>query len=87
VDTPLTKSLVLGVPSPLPPLQASSAAPTSPKVGSGVAHSSGGVLGQLRGRVEKHLSARHAAERLLRCWGAGELCERGGGILGGSVSL
>jgi hypothetical protein len=46
-----------------------------------VAHSSGSVLSQLRGRVEKHLSARHAAERLLRCWGAGEV------LLGGWVVI
>ena len=46
------------------------------------------ALARLRARVEAHLSARHSAERLLRCWGAGagathaevrEGCVRGGG--------
>ncbi len=46
----------------LPPAHASRAA-------EGAAE--GSNLCQLKSRVEAHLSARHSAERMLRCWGAG----------------
>jgi hypothetical protein len=31
----------------------------------------GSPLSNLKSKVEAHLNARHSAERMLRCWGAG----------------
>jgi programmed cell death protein 4 len=42
-------------------------APTRPAANASAAD----ILAQLRGRVEMHLAARHAAEKILRCWGTG----------------
>lgn len=38
----------------------------------GVDAPEGSQLAVLRTKVDLHLSARHSAERMLRCWGAGE---------------
>ena len=54
-------------------------APTRPAAGASTAE----ILAQLRGRVEMHLAARHAAEKILRCWGTGGLIGRGGGVIVG----